>query len=296
MKSLLYISLFFSYLNFGQIGQYNNFPTMRPSHVLDEKLTDISFAFSLRVLESDYNGPIIRLRRASDNAQQDFWWADNDIVDITAIDAWRGTANVFVVIWYDQSGLGRNAIQNTNAFQPRFITDPVRPYFFGDGIDDRLDINTSIQTLTNAGVNGSVFAVIFSTSNNQFSFGTRQPGVNNNRWTTHVNWTDNNLYFDSGICCTGVRSTPNANNEWQQLSFIRANVVQTIRRSGIVVITGNYNLGRCTANNGFGILYSNGFNQEFATNRFTELIMYRMDINLTNIQEIEQDQIDFWNL
>ncbi len=297
MKKLLYIILFFSYLSFGQISQYNNFPTIRPSHILDEKLTDISFAFSLRVLESDYNGPIVRLRRANDNAQQDFGWSDNDIVDITAINTWRGAANVFVVIWYDQSGLGRNAVQNTNAFQPRFITDPTRPYFFGDGIDDRLDINTSIQILTNSGVNGSVFTVIYSTSNNQFSFGTRQPGVNTNRWSIHVNWTNNNLYFDSGICCSSpVRSASNPNNQWQQLSFIRANVIQTIRRTGTVIRTGNYTLGRCTATNGAGILYSNGFNQEFATNRFTELIMYRMDINLTDIQEIEQNQIDFWNL
>ncbi|WP_158250379.1 hypothetical protein [Aquimarina sp. I32.4] len=48
--------------------------------------------------------------------------------------------------------------------------------------------------------------------------------------------------------------------------------------------------------NGAGILYSNGYNQEFATNRFTELIMYRMDINLTEIHEIEESQINFLNL
>lgn len=296
-RLLLYIGLLFSGLSYCQIGQYNNFPTMRPSHILDEKLTNISFAFSLRVLESDYNGSLVRLRRDSDNAQQDFGWDDNDIVDVTAIDAWRGAANVFVVIWYDQSGLGRNAIQNTNAFQPRFITDPARPYFFGDGIDDRLDINTSIQILTNAGVNGSVFTVLYSTSDNQFSFGTRQSGVSRNRWSIHVNWTNNRVYFDSGICCSDpVRWASNGNNQWQQFSFIRANVVQTIRQSGTILRTGNYTLGRCTATNGAGILYANGANQEFATNRFTELIMYSMDINLTDIQEIEQDQVDFWNL
>ncbi|MDY8135606.1 arabinofuranosidase catalytic domain-containing protein [Aquimarina sp. 2201CG5-10] len=295
-KQLLCIFLFFVTLGFGQITQYNHFPTMRPSHILDEKLNSISFALSLRVLESDYNGPIIRLRRSSDNAEQDFGWGDNDIVDVAAIDAWRGAANVFVVTWYDQSGLGRNAVQNTAAFQPRFITDPTRPYFFGDGTNDRLDINTSIQILTNAGINGSVLTVLFTTSNNQFTFGTRQPGVNANRWSTHANWNNNLIYFDSGICCDGVRSAGNANNQWQQLSFIRANVVQTIRRDGTVIRTGNYTNGRCTATNGFGILYSNGNNSQFATNRFTELIMYSTDISSTDIQEIEEDQINFWNL
>ncbi|WP_128755164.1 hypothetical protein [Aquimarina sediminis] len=296
-KVLLCILILFSSICNSQISQYNHFPTMRPSHILDEKLTDISFAFSLRVVESDYNGPLIRLRRDSDNAQQDFGWADNDIVDIDAINAWRGAANVFVVTWYDQSGLGRNAVQNTNAFQPRFITDPIRPYFFGDGTDDRLDINTSIQILTNAGVNGSLLTVIYSTSNNNFSFGTRRPGASADRWSVHVNWTNNRVYFDSGICCSNpVRWATNVNNQWQQFSFIRANIVQTIRRSGTVLRTGNYTLGRCTATNGAGILYSNGVNSNFSTNRFTELIMYRMDINLTDIQEIEENQIDFWNL
>ncbi|WP_062058020.1 arabinofuranosidase catalytic domain-containing protein [Aquimarina longa] len=295
-KIVFYIPIFFSCLCYGQIDQYNHFPTMRPSHILDAKLTTISFALSFRVLESDYNGPLVRLRRSSDNAEQDFGWSDNDIVDVAAIDTWRSGSDVFVVIWYDQSGLGRNAIQNTNSFQPRFITDLTRPYFFGDGIDDRLDINTSIQVLTNAGINGSVFTIIYTTSKGQFSFGTRQPGVNRNRWSTHINWSNNNMYFDSGICCDGVRSVANTNNQWQQLSFIRANIVQTIRRSGTILRTGNYTNGPCTATNGFGILYTNGNNSQFATNRFTELIMYQMDISLSDIQEIENNQIDFWNL
>ncbi len=296
-KLLLYIGLLSSVLSFGQIASYNQFPTKHPSHILDEKLDDISFALSLRVLESDYNGPLIRLRRDSDNAEQDFGWADNDIVDVIAIDTWRAGANVYVVTWYDQSGLGRDAVQNTAAFQPQFITDPARPYFVGDGANDRLDINTSIQILTNAGVDGSVFTVVYSTSNQNFSSGTRQPGVNTNRWSIHINWTNNRVYFDSGICCDeSVRFAPNVNNQWQQLSFIRGTIVQTIRRGGTILRTGNYTNGRCTATNNFGILYSNGNASQFATNRYTEFIMYRMDIGTTNITEIEEDQIGFWGL
>ncbi|HBS11541.1 MAG TPA: hypothetical protein DEO36_03215, partial [Flavobacteriaceae bacterium] len=105
----------------GQIAQYNHFPTMKPSHILDEKLDDISFAMSFRILESDYEGPLVRLRRASDNAELDFYHADNDIVDVDAINTWRAGANVYVVVWYDQSSLGRNAIQPTQNRQPRFF-------------------------------------------------------------------------------------------------------------------------------------------------------------------------------
>ena len=296
IRITLLVCLLLEVMASAQIAQWNNFPTRRPSHILDEELTNISFAFSMRVLESDYNGPLIRLRRSSDNAERDFGWGDNDIVDIAAINAWRGGSNVFVVTWYDQSGLGRNAVQNTRNFQPRFIPDATRPYFFGDGSNDRLDVNTSIQTLTNGGVNGSVIMVSYSTRRSQFTFGTRQPGANSNRWIVHQNWSDSRIYFDSGRCCDGVRSAANVSDQWQQMSFVRANVVQTIRRNGTVLRTGNYTNGRCTATNGFGILYSNGNNSQFATNRITEMVMYRMEVNNTALQELEEDQIDFWNI
>ncbi len=294
---VLLIHLVFYAFGFSQIAHYNQFPSLAPKHILDDKLTDISFAFSMRILESDYNGPLIRLRRNSDNQEQDFFCASNDIVDIAAINAWRGSDQVFVVTWYDQSGLGRNAIQNTENFQPEFITsDPTRPYFVGDGANDRLDVNTSIQTLTNVGINGTVFITAYATDNNQFTFGTRQPGNNTNRWSVHLNWTDDFVYFDSGICCDAVRRASNTNNEWQQFSFVRANIVQSIRKNGTILVSGNYTNGRCTATNNFGILYSNGNNRNFADNRITELIMYRMEVTGDQLIETEENQINFWNI
>lgn len=283
---------------FAQIAHYNYFPSLQPQHILDTKLDDISFAFSMRVLESDYDGPLIRLRRDSDDTEMDFGWGDNDIVDVAAIDTWRASANVFVVTWYDQSGLGRNAEQATTDHQPEFITtNPDHPYFVGDGVNDHLDVNTSIQTLTNAGVDGTVFTVVYTTGIRQFSFGTVKPGSGADRWATHLNWNDNQLYFDSGVCCDyTVRNISNTNNEWQQLSFIREPVVQSIRKNGVLQRSGNYSNGPCTATNGFGILYPNGFNGLFATNRYTEMIMYSIGVDNTNTSEIEENQLNFWQL
>lgn len=299
MKSKILFLLVISLLKVqAQIAHYNYFPSLQPQHILDTKLDDISFAFSMRVLESDYNGPLVRLRRDSDDAEMDFGWGDNDIVDVDAIDTWRAGANVYLVTWYDQSGLGRDAVQATANFQPEFITtDPDRPYFVGDGSNDRLDVNTSIQTLTNGGIDGTVFTVIYSTKKSQFAFGTRAPGNNSNRWASHINWTNDLVYFDSGVCCVdAVRSASNTNDEWQQFSMIREPVVQTIRKNGTILNTGNYTNGRCTATNEFGILYTNGNNSQYATNRFTELIMYSVGVDTTNVSEIESDQFFFWGL
>jgi len=195
----------------GAIANYNHFPTLTPLHILDEKLTNISFAFSMRVLESDYNGPLIRLRRASDNSEKDFGWGDNDIVDVAAINAWRSGSNVYVHTWYDQSGLGRDAVQTISSKQPRFYADVAYPYFQGDGVDDYLTIDTpnGLQDVTHAGKEGTIISILQATNNNQYTFGVL---YGTDRWSTHTNWSNGSIYFDPGICCNNPRSFSNNTN------------------------------------------------------------------------------------
>ncbi|MEY8861709.1 hypothetical protein [Tenacibaculum singaporense] len=296
-----YITIFFLFIvlfSYSQIARYNHFPTMKPLHILDGKLDNISFAFSMRVLESDYNGPIIRLRRAGDNAEQDFGWSDNDIVDIAAINAWRGANNVFVHTWYDQSGLGRNAVQVTRNRQPRFIPDINNPHFQGDGNNDHLLIDTpnGIQDVTNNGNQGTVIGIMRATRKAQHTFGVLN---NANRWSSHVNWSNQNLYFDPGICCNATRSFNNNGNVgvWEIYSFIKNNTNVIARSGGIERFNGAHVTGRCTLNTDFTIGWANGNQpQHHATTSFTEFIMYRTNINNIQIQEIEQNSITFWNI
>jgi len=280
----------------GQIAQYNHFPTMKPSHILDEKLDDISFAMSFRILESDYEGPLVRLRRASDNAELDFYHADNDIVDVDAINTWRAGANVYVVVWYDQSSLGRNAIQPTQNRQPRFFPNAAKPYFQGDGSNDHLEVQTSIQIVTNAGVNGTVLMVASATKKNQHTFGVLR---GSNRWSSHVNWSNNNLYFDPGICCNNPRSYSNGASVgvWKQYTFYKTNTHVVARLNGVQKINGTHTKGRCTINDNFTIGWANG-NQAWAhsTTLFQEFIMYSSDVSTAYYEEIENNAMTFWGL
>lgn len=60
----------------------------------------------LSKLKAGYLGPCLRLRRGSDNAEQDFNFTSIQLyapLDIDAINTWRAGARVFVVKWYDQS-------------------------------------------------------------------------------------------------------------------------------------------------------------------------------------------------
>jgi hypothetical protein len=74
-------------------------------------------AWSLRKLSSSYAGSAIRVRRSTDNVEQDIGFSGNDL-DETALTTFLGSASGFVTTWYDQSGNGRNANQTTAANQP----------------------------------------------------------------------------------------------------------------------------------------------------------------------------------
>jgi len=270
---------------------------MQPAHILDENLENISFAFSMRVLESDYNGPIIRLRRASDNTEQDFTWADNDIVDIEAINTWRGGSNVYVHTWYDQSGLERNAIQTTNFRQPQFFPDANRPHFRGDGANDYLLIDTpnGIQDVTNSGNQGTVLIIANATIRSQHSFGVL---TGSDRWSTHMNWNNNRLYFDPGICCNATRDFFNGGNvnRWEIYTFIKTTTRVISRSGGTQRFNGNHNRGRCTRSEDFTIGWANGNQGLFSNTAFSEFIMYRADINTNLYEDIENNAITFWSL
>ena len=75
---------------------------------------------SLRRINTTYTGPLVRLRRLSDNVESDFGsgLAMGDFLDYTAIDAWAGGSSVAVATWYDQSGSGRHMSQTIASRQP----------------------------------------------------------------------------------------------------------------------------------------------------------------------------------
>jgi len=98
-----------------------------------------SAAYSLRRLGL-YNGPAIRVRRSSDNAEQDIGFTAAGDLDTVALLAFVGVNSGFVTTWYDQSGNAHHAIQATAAQQPRIVNAGVvetmggRPCaFFVDG-------------------------------------------------------------------------------------------------------------------------------------------------------------------
>lgn len=79
-------------------------------------------AYSLRRLRFSYTGSAIRVRRSSDNTEQDIGFDIAGGLDTTSITSFCGSGNGFVTTWYDQSGNGRNITQTTASNQPRIVT------------------------------------------------------------------------------------------------------------------------------------------------------------------------------
>jgi hypothetical protein len=78
-------------------------------------------AYSVRKLSSTYTGAAIRVRRSSDNAEQDIGFVGLNL-DTTALSSFVGASSAFVTRWYDQSGNGRNMSQTTAGLQPSIVS------------------------------------------------------------------------------------------------------------------------------------------------------------------------------
>lgn len=101
-------------------------------------------AYSFRKLSSIYSGNCIRVRRSSDNTEQDIGFVNN-ILDTTTLLSFVGSGSGYVTTWYDQSGNIRNATQTTAANQPIIVSSGTlillnsKPSLRFDGSNDFLD-------------------------------------------------------------------------------------------------------------------------------------------------------------
>ena len=89
-------------------------------------------AYSLRLLDSTYTGSAIRVRRASDNAEQDIGFDSNNELDTSALATFCAGTNGLVKTWYDQSGNGKDATQTSTGSQPK-IYDSVTGVLLENG-------------------------------------------------------------------------------------------------------------------------------------------------------------------
>ena len=142
-----------------------------PPQLLLDEYPNAAAAYSLRELSNTFVGqPVVRVRRSSDNAEQDFTSAE--ITDGT-LTTFTGANDGFVTTWYDQSGNGQDAVQTIATSQPKLVTNGVvelengNPTLIFDGSTSGL--SATQVSLTESALLLSVFA--YYSTGFQFVFG-----------------------------------------------------------------------------------------------------------------------------
>ena len=109
-------------------------------------------AYSLRLLDSTYTGSAIRVRRSSDNTEQDIGFNVFGELDTVALAAHCGSNDGFVSKFYDQSGnsitldtVGTSAMPKIyDGATQAVVTRNDKPAIYFDGTDDYFKTTTSV--------------------------------------------------------------------------------------------------------------------------------------------------------
>jgi hypothetical protein len=137
--------------------------TLAPSLLLD-LYPSAAAAYSVRLLRTAYTGSAIRVRRSSDNTEQDIGFSSGNL-DTSSLTTFCSGTNGFVTTWYDQSGNANNATQSTAANQPQIVSSGAiinvnsKPCLQFDGSND-------IMKFIGSGTSSSNTLFVLSKSNN----------------------------------------------------------------------------------------------------------------------------------
>lgn len=106
-------------------GSVESVPVSATSQVITPVnfvLSACSRAYGLRLLNSNYDGPIVKIRRSSDNNEIQLSANSVGVLENSEILNFVGAGNGFVSIWYDQSGNGRHLSQSATANQAYIVS------------------------------------------------------------------------------------------------------------------------------------------------------------------------------
>ena len=113
--------------NISSVKVYEN--ALAPAHVLnDYNQTKANFQqelatgmYSLRKVNPLYSGNSIKVRRSSDNTEQEIGFVNGEL-DVDSLTSFAGSGNAFVSVWYDQSGNDYHLLQSSSSKQPKIVS------------------------------------------------------------------------------------------------------------------------------------------------------------------------------
>jgi hypothetical protein len=167
------------------------------SPYLIDAITTSNCAYSLRQLSSTASN-CIRVRRSSDNTEQDIGFSSNAL-DTSSLTSFVGSNDGFITKWYDQSGNSVDAAQTTAANQPKIvssgsvITEGGKPAISFDGSNDYLALSSTLSLSTEH----SIFAVAQTNDTTAVLVGSTSPTSNFNTNSSTSYAYNANGYFQA---------------------------------------------------------------------------------------------------
>jgi hypothetical protein len=281
--------------------------------LLLDTYTGAAAAYSLRLLRSAYTGDAIRVRRASDNTEQDIGFVSNEL-DTSALTTFCSGTNGFVKTWYDQSGNANNATQTTAASQPQIVSsgsvilDNGKATVKFNGSPNSLIINTAV-TITNHSIfcvntvngtitSGSPAQILLSGSSQGTGFREMLFGYGNltGAFTTEIQYFTSRVtspiygYAQIAENVSGQRLNSMINVSNTSFSFYRNSSLMTLETS----TTGGFTAST-EPEDIKGIGYRFAGNSIYYNGKFQEIIIYNSDQS-SNITGIETNINDFYSI
>lgn len=164
---------------------------------LDSYTSSLWGAYSLQQLLTAYAGAAIRVRRSSDDAEQDIGFAGG-VLDSSALLSFAGGGSAFVKTFYDQSPNGNHLQQSTSASQPRIVNSGVVD------VGAVFDASNDILVSPNSGTPSAFTVYMKSTASSATQIFLEQ-SANYNSNTGAI------LYYESSKTSVGVSNTTSAN-------------------------------------------------------------------------------------
>lgn len=282
------------------------------AYLLDS-YTGSQVAYSVRKLSSTYTGNCIRVRRSSDNVEQDIGFDANDELDQSALSSFLSTNSGFIRLWYDQSGNNNNLTQSTTGEQPiiygngNIIVAGTKPTV--DFQADRLRLTTQFNLGQNSFI--SLIGRTFATSSNSgaslisFEGGADNPEL---RWGT-VDAAGNSAYLywknnlGTGAYVISASATFSTYSIFST-TFTKADTNATtltyvdVYRNGSLARSGNRNGNWAYTNPGWGIGFFNDTNGGTTNTRnglIQEFIVWNKDLSASRTG-IETDQNNYYGI
>jgi hypothetical protein len=249
-------------------------------------------AYSLRKLTLTATN-CIRVRRSSDNTEQDIGFVanvPNSPIDTTALLAFVGAGNGFVTTWYDQSTSSSNLTQTSGGNQPRIVSSGVVDL---EGSAPTLAFNRTSMFMNASGVTTGVPKTLFIA--NKFTTDANERVLFDSIVTTQ------SLFFKDAANRIDVRfGSGSATSTVINTNFVLYSLIHNsgansnLWRNSSTHIINNGNIGS-NAFNGFRLGAVRGTANLFWSGTISEVLIYASDKS-TDRTSIDSNIITYYGI